>query len=61
MEGFKYKCHECDTEKEVYKVTCRYIEGKGIVHDVQCDKCDDYMEHVNPKTGAPKFRQRSWH
>tara|TARA_R110000744_G_scaffold75044_2_gene149580 strand:- start:325 stop:510 length:186 start_codon:yes stop_codon:yes gene_type:complete len=61
MEGFKYKCYDCDAEKEVHKVTCKYVEGKGVVDDVKCDKCNDYMEHVNPKEGAPKFRQRDWY
>ncbi len=61
MEGFKYKCHDCDTEKEVHKVTNKYVEGKGIVADVMCEKCGEHMSHVNPKEGAPKFRQRNWY
>jgi len=56
----EYKC-EC-SEKVIPKggISIKYIEGKGAVHDIKCEDCDEYMKLANPKSGAPKFRQKSW-
>jgi len=51
----EYKCECSDQILNKSNVTIRYIEGEGVVHDVQCDKCDRYMELANPKEGMPGF------
>jgi len=50
-----YKCECNDEVVSQSSVTIRYIEGEGIVHDIQCDKCNKYMDLANPKTGMPGF------
>ena len=51
--------YKCKCNKEVVNksgVTIRYIEGKGAVNDIECEKCGEYLELANPKSGAPSFR-----
>tara|TARA_R110002096_G_scaffold48721_1_gene128975 strand:+ start:411 stop:599 length:189 start_codon:yes stop_codon:yes gene_type:complete len=54
MAEFKCECNDKTTEKS--GITIRFIEGKGAVHDIKCEKCGEYMELSNPKSGAPSFR-----
>lgn len=48
----EFKC-KCQPKKKVTVSTCtiKYVAGKGIVHDVLCKKCKEYMELANPKDG----------
>ena len=51
-----YKC-ECNEEVVVKNgVTIKFIEGKGAVHDVKCEKCGEYMTLANPKSGVAGVR-----
>ena len=52
----KFNCKICGNTQEEYKVTVRYIPGQGVINDVQCSVCGEYMELTTPKKGAPKFR-----
>ena len=52
----EYKCDCNDEITEKAGVTIRFIEGKGVVQDIKCEKCGEYMELANPKSGAPSFR-----
>jgi len=47
-----FKC-ECTPGEEIKVSYCtiKYVEGKGIVHDVNCVKCGEFMELANPKLG----------
>ena len=51
----EYKCECNDEVVDKSGVTIRIVEGKGAVHDVICEKCGEYMELANPKTGCPSF------
>jgi len=50
----KYKC-ECGEEKEATGVKIKFVNDKAR-HEITCDKCGEYMELANPKSGAPSFR-----
>tara|TARA_R110000824_G_scaffold146936_1_gene316134 strand:+ start:586 stop:774 length:189 start_codon:yes stop_codon:yes gene_type:complete len=54
MADYKCKCNGEVISKS--GVTIKYIEGKGAIHDIQCEECGEYMELASPKTGAPAFR-----
>ena len=54
MPDYKCKCNDEVVNKN--GVTIRYIEGKGAVHDVKCEKCGEYMTLANPKSGVAGFR-----
>ena len=54
MADYKCKCNDEVVNKS--GVTIKYIEGKGAIHDVQCEKCGEYMELANPKSGIAGFR-----
>jgi RNase P subunit RPR2 len=54
MADYKCKCNKKVVSKS--SVTIRYVEGKGAVNDVQCEKCGEEMELTNPKSGVPGFR-----
>ena len=47
-----FKCH-CSPEEEVTVSSCtiKYVAGKGIVHDVNCELCGEFMELAYPKDG----------
>ena len=49
MAEYKCKCNDEVIDKS--GVTIRHIEGEGVIHDVQCEKCEEYMELANPKSG----------
>ena len=51
----EYKCECSDDTVEKTGVTIRYVEGKGVILDIKCDKCESYMQLANPKTGFPSF------
>ena len=53
MPDFKCECSDEIVSKS--RITIKYIEGEGVVHDIQCDKCNKYMKLANPKTGMPGF------
>jgi C4-type Zn-finger protein len=53
---FKFKCKTCGYKQEDHQITVRYIPGRGVVNDIQCPDCGEYMKLTNPKKGAPKFR-----
>ena len=50
MPLFKCKCSP-DDEILISSVTIKYVEGEGIVHDAQCEKCANYMKLAYPKDG----------
>lgn len=50
MPDFKCKCSPGEVVT-VSRCTIKYVAGKGIVHDVNCEKCKEYMELANPKNG----------
>tara|TARA_R110000824_G_scaffold101998_1_gene242069 strand:- start:432 stop:620 length:189 start_codon:yes stop_codon:yes gene_type:complete len=55
--------YKCDCNDEVVSksgVTIRYVEGKGAINDIRCEKCGEYMELANPKVGAPGFRSNKF-
>lgn len=54
MAEYKCKCNDEVVDKS--GVTIKYIEGVGVIHDIRCEKCEEYMELANPKSGAPGFR-----
>jgi|TARA_R110000822_G_scaffold41399_3_gene112601 hypothetical protein len=58
MSEFKCECNDEVVKKP--NVTIRYIEGEGVVHDIQCEKCDKYLELANPKSGVPGFRANKY-
>ena len=49
MPIFKCKCSPKE-EHKISNVTIKLIDG-AIRHDVQCEKCDEYMELAHPKSG----------
>ena len=55
----EYKCKCTDEVVDKRAVVIRYIENHGVIHDIKCDKCGDYMEIANPKTGFPNFSSTS--
>ena len=50
MPQFKCKCSP-GKERKVSNCTIKYIPGKGVVNNVICEKCAEYMELANPKLG----------
>ena len=58
MSEFKCECNDEVVKKS--NVTIRYIEGEGVVHDIQCEKCNKYLELANPKSGVPSFRANKY-
>jgi len=54
MADYKCECNENVVSKS--GVTIRYVEGKGAINDIECEKCGEYLELANPKSGAPSFR-----
>lgn len=54
MADYKCKCSKKVVSKS--SVTIRYVEGKGAVNDIECEKCGEPMEIANPKSGVPGFR-----
>tara|TARA_R110001583_G_scaffold71475_1_gene201297 strand:- start:54 stop:242 length:189 start_codon:yes stop_codon:yes gene_type:complete len=56
----EYKCECNDDVVDKSGVTIRVIEGKGVVHDIECEKCGEYMTLANPKSGAPGFRSNRY-
>ena len=51
-------CPKCKAERSVNKIVTKVIEGK-VRHDVQCEKCEEYMDLKNPKSGFPNFSSNS--
>ena len=47
-----FKC-KCQPKKKVTVSTCtiKHVPGKGIVNDVICKNCGEFMELANPKLG----------
>ena len=39
MADFKCECNGRTIDKR--SVTIRYIEGKGVIHDVKCEECGE--------------------
>ena len=39
-----YKCKCNDEVKKVTKSVIKYVENKGFIHDVICEKCGEYMD-----------------
>ena len=56
----EYKCECKDEVVDVASATIRHVEGKGVIHDVKCEDCGEYMTHANPKSGAPGFRSNRY-
>ena len=54
----KYKC-ECGEEKEANQVSIKFVDDKAR-YDIKCDKCGEYMDLANPKSGAPSFRSNRY-
>ena len=55
---FKFKCKSCGHTQEENQTTIRYVPNRGVVNDIQCTDCKEYMELMNPKQGAPSFREK---
>jgi hypothetical protein len=47
-----FKC-ECSPGEEITVSSCtiKFVAGKGIVHDVSCKNCKEFMELAYPKDG----------
>ena len=50
-----YKCKCNDEVKKVTKSVIKYVENKGFIHDVKCEKCGEYMDLINEATGYPSI------
>ena len=55
---FKFKCKACGNTQETHQTTIRHSPGRGVVNDIQCSECGEYMKLMNPKPGAPSFREK---
>tara|TARA_R100000781_G_scaffold108429_1_gene72970 strand:- start:438 stop:626 length:189 start_codon:yes stop_codon:yes gene_type:complete len=55
-----YKCSCNDTVINKSGVTIRFVEGKGVIHDVLCDECGEHMELANPKCGIASFKSNRY-
>tara|TARA_R110000822_G_scaffold146580_8_gene285689 strand:- start:32 stop:223 length:192 start_codon:yes stop_codon:yes gene_type:complete len=51
----EYRCKCNDEIVTTGEITIRYVEGKGIIHDIQCESCGEYLDLANPKSGVPKL------
>jgi hypothetical protein len=51
----EYKCKCNDEIVEKRGVVIRHIETHGVINDIKCEKCGNYMEIANPKSGMPNF------
>jgi RNase P subunit RPR2 len=54
----QYKCSCNDEIVEATNVRIRFIDDEAR-HDIKCEKCGEYMDVANPKTGVPSFRRDS--
>jgi hypothetical protein len=50
MPDFKCDCSPGEVVA-VGSCTIKVIPGKGVVNDVVCEKCGEFMELANPKLG----------
>jgi len=55
---YKFKCPKCNKEHETITVVTKYVPILGAILDIKCNDCDEYMTHINPMEGAPKFYQK---
>ena len=58
MADYKCKCNDEVISKS--GIVIKYIEGHGVTHDIKCERCGEYMELANPKTGMPSFSSNEW-
>jgi len=46
---------ECNSKTvDVRNYTIRVVEGKGVVHDVQCEECGEHMTPVKKERNYTK-------
>jgi len=50
----QYKCSCSDDIVDATGVRIRFIDGEAR-HDIKCEKCGEYMDVANPKTGVPSL------
>ena len=53
----KFKCNDCNIEKNIYKVKFTVVGTKLVCKDAYC--CDDYMEQVltDEYKGMPEIKR----
>tara|TARA_R100000541_G_scaffold18890_2_gene28763 strand:+ start:1307 stop:1531 length:225 start_codon:yes stop_codon:yes gene_type:complete len=56
----EYKCDCNDKVVDKSGITIKYIEGEGVIHEINCEECGKYMTLANPKSGAPGFRSNRY-
>jgi len=55
----KYKCSCSDDVIDASNVSIKFIDDR-VRHDIKCEKCGEYMNLHNPKSGAPSFRSNRY-
>jgi|8_EtaG_2_1085327.scaffolds.fasta_scaffold109302_2 formylmethanofuran dehydrogenase subunit E len=52
MSDYKCECNGKTIDKR--SVTIRCIEGKGVIHDVKCEECGEYMIPIKKERNYTK-------